>query len=67
MELIPVAGVELRFVPDPSDRLRIEASQVSGAVRQPATKRDRARAPLLEGRIVEVGERLAVQDLVAER
>ncbi len=67
MELVGIPGVRCRLAADAVDGVGVEPPQVPGALRQPSSQRHRPGAPLLEGRVVEEGVGLAVQDLVGER
>ena len=60
-------GVGQRLVAHALDRVRIERAELARFDRQAAPQRDRARAALLERRVVEERVRAAVQDLVRER
>ena len=67
MQLIRVARLRPDLIPDPLDRAGIEPGQVAGLHRQPA-RDPHLPAPAVGclRLVVQVGERLAVQDLVGE-
>ena len=61
-----VARVGADLLGDPLDRGRVEPAQLMGFDRQAAAQRHRAAAAFLQRRVVEVGERPPVQDLVRQ-
>ena len=67
MQLVGVAQLGRRLVPDPGDGVGVEGGQVPGVDRQAAAQRHRPAAPLLEGGVVEEGVGPAVEDLVGQR
>jgi hypothetical protein len=66
VELVGVARIGLHFFPDPLDGVRVQPAQIACLHRQPPSKRHRPAAALLQGRVVQVGERPAVEDLVGQ-
>ena len=67
VQLVGVANDRPRLGRDVGDRRGVEHARAVDVVAQRAAQRHRARAPLLERRVVEVGVRVGVEDLVAER
>ena len=67
VQLVGGLGPGLRLLDHRRHRLGVERAQALDDLgRQPAPHRDRARAPLLEGGVVEEGVGVGVQDLVRE-
>ena len=67
VQLLGVARRRARLLAHARDRLGVEAAELARVLGQAAAERHRARAALLERRVVEERVRLAVQDLVRER
>ena len=67
MQLVGIARHDRRLLAHERHRRGVEPRQIARGDRQAAAQTHRARAALLERRVVEEGIRLAVQDLVRER
>jgi hypothetical protein len=67
VQFVVIARIRRRLAAHPRDRVRIECGEVARFGGEPATQRDRATAPFLQGRVVEERVRPPVHDLVRER
>ena len=67
VQLLGVARLRARLLAHARDRLGVEPPELARVLGQPAAERHRARAALLERRVVEERVRPPVQDLVRER
>jgi hypothetical protein len=66
VQFVSVAGVRPDLLADPLDGVGIEPAKVTGLHGQAPTELDGPAAALLQWRVVQIGERPPVQDLVRQ-